>query len=163
MLKICGNFCKKSCIPSQIVQLIVRIGSVVDGAEDVDFNASAEETGRFGDANRGLQLVSGEHPDFDACIPEQLERGSHLVLQSVLDSSQTEQLQVLLQHPVHHRSHVHRSVGDRHFGCVIGLLEVLQFTRGQLPFGDDQSAQTWNGFMSLREKTSIFEHFYMKR
>jgi len=54
-----------------------------------------DQIGRDCNARRGLDLVTGQHPDLDTRVPQKFRRALDLVLQLVFDVRQTQKLKIL--------------------------------------------------------------------
>lgn len=90
-----------------------------------------------------LNLVSGEHPDLDACVPKQLECPADVVLQLVLDACQPEQLEVPLKRVGDNSRHRLIATLDPHARSVVARLEILIGGLGKLAPTDDEGTQAF--------------------
>ncbi len=55
----------------------------------MDVLGAGDESGGDGDAAGGFDFVAGEHPDLDASVAEELERGFDVFLEFVFDAGDT--------------------------------------------------------------------------
>ncbi len=65
---------------------VARGGEIGNG---VDVLGAGDESGGDGDAAGGFDFVAGEHPDLDASVAEELERGLDVFLEFVFDAGDT--------------------------------------------------------------------------
>ena len=79
------------------VEVLGRVVFAFQARDGVDVLAAGDEFRRDGDAAGRLDLVAREHPDFDAGVAEELERGLDVCLELVLDARDAEELEVLLE------------------------------------------------------------------
>ena len=85
------------------------------------------QLGRDRDDSGSVDLVTGEHPDLDTCIPQQVECPARVVLQFVLDARQPGQLEVALERVRDDSRHRLVATLDMHARNMVARLKVLVF------------------------------------
>ena len=107
------------------------------------------------DVDGGFNLVSREHPDFDASLFEEADGFSYLVLQLVLNGSGTHQLQVTLNLGCHFLYHC-LSVHQRCLSVLVTLIPTLKQVELYLLLSYHQCAQTLSR-ITLQVLGSLFK------
>lgn len=82
---------------SEGVQFQVGVRARHHLLEDVEALGARHQTGALGNAGGGFQFVAGQHPDLDAGVAEEFQRGSHVVLELVFDAGDAEEFHFALE------------------------------------------------------------------
>ena len=104
---------------------------------------ASNEFGRDRDDRGRLDLVSGQHPDLDTCVPQQFKCPTDVVLQLVLDTGQPEQLEVALESIRDDSRHRLVAALEAHTRSVVARLEVPVGSLGELSPRNNESAQAF--------------------
>ena len=104
---------------------------------------ASNELGRDCDDRGRLDLVPGQHPDLDTCVPQQFECPADVVLQLVLDAGQPEQLEVVLERVRDDSRHRLVAALEPHTRGVVVRLEVVVGSLGELAPCNHESAQAF--------------------
>ncbi len=105
-------------LAAEEVEVLLRGVLAAELGDRVDVLAARDQLGADGHAARRLDLVARQHPDLDAGVAEELERGLDVLLELVLDARDAEQLHVVLEVAGHDGLHARLAAADGE-GCFL--------------------------------------------
>ncbi|KAI6763055.1 hypothetical protein HG530_009035 [Fusarium avenaceum] len=85
------------CFASEKIKMLLGVILLLELRNGVDVLATSHKLGADGDTSRSLHLVASQHPNLDASVAKQLQRGLDIFLEFVLYTSHTNKFKIMFQ------------------------------------------------------------------